>query len=399
MIVPGFVGRCVARRPDGAYTRSITTSAEQPDERESAEAVVPKDKRPDDAVPVSGPSWPTDRRSIVDLTQQPDEPEAAEAARPREHQALVEATRFLLGFGRKLGNATLGNVTAIFAVLAVGFYLIGIVRRTAQLHEIGVPTSRGVPLFPLQDYLVSGLAVIINPTNLKILIWVAFGGVTILVLPKVVTFVAELFANRGSGEGVAERFDDGCEEESDHFSDDEDRFIPLVIGPAAFVAVIALVPAAIWFPFVATGVATVGLLLLNRRYRVVPLKAPGSWSPLQARIVACAFLVMCVGFFLLSVWFYPPPLDDVRVRLTENTERTGHLIAQVNGTIYFAAQRRNRYDETDVIAVPLARIKSFRISAGSHAYHRTLPEILGVRFWRVALNSRGEIHLRRTPPP
>jgi hypothetical protein len=152
-----------------------------------------------------------------------------------------------------------------------------------------------------------------------------------------------------------------------------------------------------WAPAAPTLALIVGLVKANNRYEIVPLIRPGNWSESHTRIVAGCFLLVVAVFVVCRVIFNPPPFDKVRVaESTPGQVRVGRLVAQSNGMIYLTDERASRRGERDIIAVPLAHIESVRISKGSWGYRRTVPELLGVRFWRFSPDRSGKWRFERS---
>ena len=342
--------------------------------------------------------------------------------RPREADAIAEIARVVIAAGEKLGKLTLANVTTVFALAALVFYVVGLFRRMAQLHDVGVPIGRGVPLLPLQDYLISGLAVIVNPYNLPTLLWIALLASVVLGLPTGAAVLSQFRGNSDEGKPssrsqapiVQGAPPTSGPRENAGASDKEDRdggshaakdttllgrafgWLILAIIVSFPIGVVLLIPVATWAPLVAFPVVVIVLLLLNARYGAVPLLTPQRWSKLHARVVASVFLVALSALGALVVWFNPPPLDKVTIRRVQDSAVTGPLVAQANGVVYVAGGRNNTDEAADVIAVPLGRIASIRITDGVRPYRKTVPELLGIRFWRAEQDSDGNWHLERT---
>jgi hypothetical protein len=78
-------------------------------------------------------------------------------------------------WGRAWTVVTLGikYATSITAIAGVSFYVVGIAQRLAVLHADHVPVSRGLPLIALQDYLAQGLAIVLSPGTLVLLVGLA----------------------------------------------------------------------------------------------------------------------------------------------------------------------------------------------------------------------------------
>ncbi len=339
---------------------------------------------------------------------------AAKAGGPQnapEHQVVAEAAKLALNLVHKLGRLTLTNVTTVFALGVLVLYLIGVVRRIAQLHDVGVSTSRGVPLAPLQDYLVSGLGVIVNPATLGLLFIVVFVTVVILAAPKAAEMFREaverVLASYGTGD---EPPDDGRADEPDEpnpgkgsrLSPRASRILRAVASVGGGVAVwgsivacVLVVPWRYWVAFAAVAAIAAVLLALNRRYAVVPVSKPTSWERHHARVMASTFLGLTLIFGLLVAVMMPRPLDRVVVRPLKGKTITGPLLAQANGAIYVADARRDSRTQASVTAIPLGRIQSFHVEDGPLPHYKTLPEMVGVRFWRV--NEDGDL-VRSTRP-
>lgn len=277
------------------------------------------------------------------------------------------------------------HVTALLALGAVGLYAVGVVRTIGLLHAEGVATTRGIPLVPLQDYLVRGLSVVL--TLNAVLELAFFGLVIVLVLES--PRIARSVARRATGTGPLR----------------ESVFRPFavllrsrtwVVGAAgALLLSVLFVPVAEWAPAVLAYTFAFGTAAFAVR-RGLSLD-PRRWQPAHARVAGA----VVVGYILIALlgnaYLTPPPIDRVVIRTSDGATLAGKLLAVSGGVVYMAGASPARRGRPAITALPIGRVATMQIAGGQPRAHRTLFESIGIRFWRFDWGDPGA-GLHRSPP-
>ncbi|HEY3830443.1 MAG TPA: hypothetical protein VGL57_14715 [Solirubrobacteraceae bacterium] len=336
--------------------------------------------------------------------EQPVSPETqhadVEGDDPQNTSVVVkEVIAGVVDFGRQLGELTFANVAALSALTATVLYVIGLVRRIGQLHAEDVSTTRGLGLSSLQDYLLEGLAVIVNPTIafrlavVAVLAAAAFVGAKLASTPAADRIARWWGGGETSLEAGAEA--DGTLSAAAAGSDDSangsnSRLIRGVWGLGA-AGLTLLIPVAEWGPPIAVAVAAAALVYFNLRFELLTINGWRTWSVNHARASVLTAVVMLSALAALYAYFDPPPLDQATIYTSNDQVIKGKLLAESNGLVYLVGTR-DRDHQAGILAIPLTSVARMRVSVGEPRFYKTIPELLelpkelGVPFWRVELN-------------
>jgi hypothetical protein len=271
----------------------------------------------------------------------------------------------------ELADFSLKNLTALFALAALVFYVLGLGRRVAVVLAEGIPTSRAIPLASLQDYLIQGLAVIVDPSVLLVIASLVLVGFAIPAAKDIGNWlkrpteqaepaedadaVAEVAPTPGTvGRLLAKVW-----------------ILVLVILAALVIAALACIlvflPPAAWLPSGVTIVALFAVGFFAARFE--------TWTPATAAaIVALAGLGYLSGE-VVQVVLAPPPLDTAKVTPTTGEPETGELLSTANGAVYLV-QREG--DEPTITMYPFGQVRSMRISETPPAHYRSFANVIGL---------------------
>lgn len=354
------------------------------------------------------------------MTEQTIAPEQAEVpvGDDRDEARLIVKDVFdgIADFGRQLGKLTFGNVAALSALTAAVLYVIGLVRRVAQLHAEGVSTTRGLGLSSLQDYLLEGLGVIVNPGTVLLLLALAIlaGGAFVYARLSSTT-LADVLARWWGDDETSTNADSGPERTGDSGKQtgeqkvegsDGESFIDTAMFIASVLVVIFLVlliPLAEWGPAVVACAPLFALALINAHYGLLKFDGWRNWSLSHARASVLALGLTLALTSVLYAYFEPPSLDQAIIRTSAGREIKGRLLAESNGLVYLVGPR-DRNQQAAIIAIPFTSVAEIHIDEGLPRFYKTVPELLklpqklGVPFWRVELSKSNSFDFVRTGP-
>jgi hypothetical protein len=306
-------------------------------------------------------------------------PAAAQGGRAEE---LLD---FLRRAGRTLAETSLKNVATIFALAGLLFYVVGLARRVAILEAEGIPTSRGLPLTSLQDYLLQGLAVIIDPNTLgAIAVWVLVIG-AILVSPGLAVRVKATFADVSHEENAdaqttgEPQTSNGAEESAPATADQGPLWKRRVRGLVSgfFLAVfwaavlyivifiaagIIYLPFAAWVPLVLSFLVAVIVIAVSK-LRVLRVPPWRTWTHVHARLVGATLVAMVLIYVLTRIVLAPPPLDTATLHLKSGRECAGGLLASTNNALYLV-DRSPQTGAAKIRAFPVGQLASLEIAEG-----------------------------------
>ncbi|HEU4702037.1 MAG TPA: hypothetical protein VFS37_06095 [Conexibacter sp.] len=266
---------------------------------------------------------------------------------------------------------SLADVTALLALGGVALYVVGLVRTVGLLHAEGVDVTRGVPLAPLQDYLLRGLGVVVAPRSLlQIAIAVLLLGVAI----TSARWAALVDEEGGSSENVQNILFGlfylalvglGFTP----FLTDNLELAPLLVVPFSFVLI---VPPVEWIPAIVPTVLAVAVAWLAKLSGLLGDEL-GTWSRAHARVAAAAIAAWLLVAALLSAYLAPPPLDRARIETTSGERLAGGLLTLTASAAYLvedgAAAR--------IRVIPVASMRSLWVSEGRPRHYRSIAEQLG----------------------
>jgi hypothetical protein len=352
------------------------------------------------------------------MTEQMITPEQGEVpvGDDRDETRLIVKEVFdgIADFGRQLGKLTFGNVAALSALTAAVLYVIGLVRRVAQLHAEGVSTTRGLGLSSLQDYLLEGLGVIVNPGTALLLVALAIlaGGAFVYARLSSTT-LADVLARWWGDDETSTNADLGPERTGDSGKQtrkvegvDGESFIDTITSIPSVLAVIFLVlviPLAEWAPAVVAVAPLFALALINAHYGLLKFDGWRNWSLSHARASVLALGLTLALTSVLYAYFEPPSLDQAIIRTSAGREIKGRLLAESNGLVYLVGLR-DRNQQAAIIAIPFTSVAEIHIDEGVPRFYKTVPELLklpqklGVPFWRVELGKSNSFDFVRTGP-
>jgi hypothetical protein len=258
----------------------------------------------------------------------------------------------------------LRHTTAFLAIGALVLYGVGLVRTIGLLHAEGIETTRGVPLAPLQDYLVRGISVMATPATLATMVMI--GGIVVLAL-----VLPEWLRSRVSRQRARHR-----------------ETTPQEFGGILFTATVATTgPFLLFFPLAETAptVGPLAFVVSGFAWALYTGRFPHNWvgwTRAHSRAVAAGFLLTFLASALLLAYFAPPPIDEVTIRTSAGGHVTGSLVALTGSAIYVVPQTE---EDGTVTVIPLARVTSLVIADGPRRTFRTLPEIMGLHIGRLEL--------------
>ena len=256
---------------------------------------------------------------------------------------------------------TPGHVTALLALGALALYVVGVVRTVGVLHAEGVETLRGIPLVPLQDYLLRGLGVLASPT-------------TAAALVALVALAALLVARQPPERGLLEVRAPRAAQTGSKRADAAVRAFAILM--LLFFSL--FMPFSSWVPvYAAFAVAAIGGLFFG-----VQAPDPRTLVIQHPQELAAMLVGGVLTAALLTAYLWPPPMDRATIRTTDGAHRVGKLIANGDGVAYvLAAASHDRHPA--VYAIPFARIVSLRIVNGPPHRDRTLANVLGLSTWQL----------------
>jgi hypothetical protein len=273
-----------------------------------------------------------------------------------------------------VGKLLLSHAPALLAFAAVGLYVIGLIRTVGILQAEHIPVTRGLPLAPLQDYFLRGLAVVVTPqTFLYILLLGVLSA----------SFFAPLLAGVLLGQGSQAL----PEEPATNAVPDSPALVspgrrrPLDSLPVALCAigVLVLVPLADWLPILpGATVAALALVALMKSYG-------GSALPSAGRLAACVAVIFASLFWAwgMRAYFHPPPLDIATVTMKDGEAWSASLVYATGQLLYVVGEKDRASDHRHIKAVPIASVRSVEIIDGSPRSFKTVAELLGLRLWRL----------------
>lgn len=291
-----------------------------------------------------------------------------------------------------LRSLTLANATAFLALGALVLYVVGVVRTIGLLHAEGVTTARGVPLVPIQDYLLRGLGVVTDPGRLNGVLIVAAVLAFPLVLPDP---------------------DDEAATDDEHDEDAPGVPAPrptwrarirriavlawthpvMALALTATVIVGLLTPAAQWLPVVG-AIGIIGAILWAAVHLELLPADPVRWRRPHRRAVTGVMLAVTLVMVLLAAYLRPPPIQRVRIELAPGSRPlVGKLLAVTDSLVYYLPMRRDRSDAPAIRAIPLGRVTALNVTDGPARRFLTIPQKLGLRLWHFD----GDGNLRRDP--
>lgn len=276
---------------------------------------------------------------------------------------------------RQLGSFLLRHAAGVLALGAVVLYGIGLFRRLGQLSADHLDAARALPLSPLQTYLLSGLSVVLSTTFVLLLLAAAGAFV----------FADELIGARPDNGKVK-----GGVRQSWLWEKLEPPFLICL-----FAVFLALLPIRYWLPPILVGGAFVGLYLALVSRGVLP-QSPADFSPAQLRVAGVGIAAVLIAAVSIQAYFNPPPLDKVKIRTDSGEEINGKLLTQDSGFVYLAKLDTRPQHESSILAFSTSQIESMHISEGAPRLFKTLPEVLGLRLWRLDIADDRPL-LQRSP--
>ncbi len=333
------------------------------------------------------------------------------SGRADDREQLVKAAvEQLAKFGRQLGELTLANVAATSALIAVFLYVIGLLRRVAQLHAEGVATTRGLGLSSLQDYLIQGLAVIVNPETAALLLVILVASAGAFFLPRLTSLIPDSFTFGNGEEGAAPKADalKGSRGESPEgqavdgaLTRDMPKWLVKLFVYGAIAFFVLLVPLAVWAPFAAGLAALAGLWYANSHYDLLTFGSWRTWTTNHASATVIGLGGSLAVVAALYGYCDPPPLDSAVIHTVQGKQIVGKLLAESNGLVYLVGAR-DRNGRATIEAVSLTDIAAMNVTAGKSRFYKTVPELLELpeelhmRFWRVERDAHGNWYFART---
>jgi hypothetical protein len=325
---------------------------------------------------------------------------------------FTETVAVLASLGRRIGKLTLANLTAILALSGLLLYGVGLLRRVAQLHAEGVPTTRGLPLSSLQEYLIQGLSVLVDPNNVQLILTIIILAIAALVSPRILATVRlaveadpEPHADDEPSHRNANAVDTLVRVSllrslANRMLDKAFRLIGFVVvvgGCLIVLFVILLVPLAYWGPAVASVIPLSIFLFLNNLFKFVDLASWRSWSQSHARLAVTWLVVTLILLTCLYTYCDPPPLERATVRTVTMGTLTGRLLGESNGFLYLIGPETTVNPQANLILLPVTGIVSVQVRQGVKRYAKTLPELAGLRFWRLEVEGEKGRIVRSRP--
>lgn len=293
--------------------------------------------------------------------------------------------------GGQVGKVLLSHASSVLAFAGVGLYVIGVVRTIGILEAEDIPVSRGLPLAPLQDYLLRGLAVVVTPQALFSIVVIG-AGLTFIILG----FSPDLSSGSDSHEPPESpsRRESGLLGATVAALDALKRAIASIGLPLIAAAMLLIVPVAEWLPVI-PGAAGVGFALVGlSMFAKGDATAQGEkhQGVLVAGLLASLFLA-----WAMYAYFHPPPLDLARISTEDGKTRNAKLLYSSNEVLYLVGSEDEKSGHRRIEEIPFDSVRSVEISDGTPRRFRNIPELLGIRFWRYS-ESDGKIELERSPP-
>jgi hypothetical protein len=329
---------------------------------------------------------------------------------------IAELVQPIREFSRQIGRLTFGNFAAISALVAGALYVVGLVRRVAQLHAEGVATSRGLGLSSLQDYLLEGLAVVVNPTTAALLVvLLILAGAAFLYAALSGTRIADLLARFLSDQDASThkavtqeiplgRVARAAPEHPSLLATYLSILLSLMtigVGVVFLLGLLLVVPVANWGPGALGVLPVAGVVLINGHYGFLEFDGLRSWSMDHARAVVYCCGITLVLIVTLFAYFDPPSLDRAEVRTLQGRHLVGELLSTSGGDVYLVGTRGHD-GQASIVVIPTTSVSTMRISEGGSRFYKTIPELLklpkllGVPFWRLELSSGDSIKIVRT---
>ena len=269
----------------------------------------------------------------------------------------------------RLGKVTVKNATATTAAGLVVIYLVGVLRALGQLSAEDVSPVRALFLRPLQDYFVDGLAVILNPETIALVL---------------VTTAGVVLALRAAGSPFSDR-PASTRKKTQEAKTSASIFragFSLGFVVVAGGVLVLVMPLANWMPFVVGAIPLYVLLGLIAKSEGQD-DTFGEWSSKHRRLMALTLVTCFVLAVGIRAFAAPTPLDRAVIRTTDHRIMRADLIAHANGFFYLAGARVAvpSGKERQIIAVPAEHIARVRLYKGNR-YWKNLLELVCVRFYR-----------------
>jgi len=310
-----------------------------------------------------------------------DEPDGA----PSGLSAVVDV-------GRLAGKVLLSSPTAFLAYAGVGLYVIGLVRTVGVLHAENIPITRGLPLAPLQDYLVRGLAVVVTPQTfmyiLVIGLMLAFASMDLV--PGIVAGrrVAPDDDNDASGTDLPAL---SAPAVSPRSSGKPEVFFPPAFGLVLIAAVI-LVPLAQWLPFV-PGAAVAAWAFFS----LLDMAEQPTVDTARFAIYVAALLGSLSLAWAMHAYFHPSSLDIATITPKKGKAWSASLLYSTNQMLYVLGKEDRESGHRRIEEIPVESLKSVEIIDGPPRNFNTVADLLGIRLWRYT-EENGKPHIERSPP-
>jgi len=266
---------------------------------------------------------------------------------------------------------SLSDATAVLALGGVALYVVGLVRTIGLLRADGVDVKRGIPLAPLQDYLLRGLGVIVAPSSLE---YMAVGGLLlalVLTSPRWRPLIAQGRSAEHAGDilvalGAIAVMQLGLIPTVA----DQLALLPLMLIPgsfALFVSPAELIPLVV--PIVFLGAAAE----IASRRGVLP-DDWRSWTRSHARVATAGVAAWLLLTTLLAAYLIPPPLDRATIETTSGEHLAGDLLTLTGSAAYLIEDGKR----ARIRVIPTASMRSLWMSSGRPRHYRSIADRIGI---------------------
>lgn len=290
------------------------------------------------------------------------------AAEPDGHERTTgEAVRQRVpGLAHDVWSFCLANAAVVLAAATALIYTIGLIRTMAQLHAEHVQTLRALPLSPLQEYFIAGLAVVLSPSALLLF------ALVFVLLAAIHAFFAFAATVPEPEPSLAKSLIDDLRKFADGGPSWREIGSTVLLGLSGFLL------AALWLlavPLLYLKLSAVALAVLAPFVFVSPGSTPASRKR-QARLATVVAIVMTGSLISAILYLAPPALDRVTIRATNGHYVRAKLLAQTSSMIYLVG--RDDHGDAAVTAFPTARIARMEIVHGPKRHDRSLSDVLGL---------------------
>jgi hypothetical protein len=275
--------------------------------------------------------------------------------------------------GSAIGKALRDHLSAWIAVGGISLYLIGVIRTAGILTAEHIPVSRGLPVVELPDYLLRGLSVVLATQTLLLFSGLLL-GVPVLLAAQERDARLKASKTTPSTHGV------------DVTVSWLQPTLAAVGGAFLVLLMVAIYPLAEWAPMIMGFVISMTSVIKLGTRKAGTLgsdRSVGRWVALLVFGVVLAW-----G---MRAYFDPPPLDLIRITYQDGRTETRRIFFS-SGQAFYLVGAEGKGTHRNLRVVPTASTRSAVLMDGSRRYFKTVPELLGLSFYRLWEDEQSNLH-------